>query len=75
VLDVWIEPDGSWEWKDEDELENAIEIGLITDDHAAAARAEGERVIAAWPFPTGWEDFRPDSGWHLPRLPEDWQVV
>src|SRR5262249_24542348 len=24
VLDIWVEPDGSWHWKDEDELEIAV---------------------------------------------------
>jgi hypothetical protein len=44
-------------------------------DDAASARAEGERVLAAWPFPTGWEDFRPDPRWELPQLPAGWDVV
>jgi hypothetical protein len=37
----------------------------------AEVRAEADRVVAAWPFPTGWEDFRPDPAWGVPRLPED----
>jgi hypothetical protein len=48
-------------------LAAAARVGRVD---AAAARAEGERVIAEWPFPTGWEDFRPDPAWQLPRLPE-----
>jgi hypothetical protein len=75
VLDVWIEPDGSWWWKDEDELDEAVRLGRFTAPEAKAIREEGERVVAAWPFPTGWEDWRPDPAWPMPLLPEGWDVV
>ena len=54
MLDVWVEPDGSWQWKDEDELVEAIELGVFDEAGAAAVRAEGERVIERTPWPTGW---------------------
>lgn len=69
-LDIWVYPDGRWEWKDEDDLAEAVEIGIHTAEEAAAIRAEGERVIAEWPFPTGWEEWRPDPAWPLPTLNE-----
>ena len=77
LLDVWIEPDRSWRWKDEDELAEAVEIGLFTPAKADAIRAEGERAIErieAWstPFDEGWETWRPDPDWPLPELPNDW---
>jgi Protein of unknown function (DUF402) len=75
VLDVWIEPDGSWEWKDADELDEAVRLGRFTAAEAQAIRAEGERVVAQRPWPTGWEDWRPDPGWELPRLPAGWDVI
>ena len=74
-LDLLVEPDRSHRWLDEDELEQALEAGLLTTEDAAAARAEGERVLAEWPFPTGWENFRPESRWELPELPAGWDVV
>ena len=74
-LDLLVEPDRSHRWLDEDELEQALEAGLLTTEDAAAARAEGERVLAEWPFPTGWENFRPDPRWELPELPAGWDVV
>jgi hypothetical protein len=74
-LDVFVERDGGHRWLDEDELEEAIAAGVIGEEDAAAARAEGERVLAEWPFPTGWEDFRPDPRWELPALPAGWDVV
>ena len=75
ALDIVVRPDGGWQWKDEDHLEVATSIGAFTPDEAAEIRAEGERVIAAWPFPTGWEDWRPDPGWPLPELPDGWAEV
>lgn len=75
VLDIWIEPDGTWQWKDEDELEIAVELGRFTRHEARAIREEGERVLEARPWPTGWEEFRPDPRWELPELPAGWDVV
>jgi hypothetical protein len=77
ALDVWVLPDRSWSWKDEDELQEAVGIGLFTRQQAKAIRAEGDRVIEraeAWtePFNEGWEDWRPDPDWPLPSVPEGW---
>jgi Protein of unknown function (DUF402) len=71
-LDIWIEPDGSWRWKDEEQLEEWVQRGRFTRDEVQEIRAEGERVLAEWPFPTGWEDWQPDHSWEVPELPVDW---
>ncbi len=45
-LDVEISPDrSSWRWKDEDELQEAVELGVISSERASELRAEGKRVI------------------------------
>jgi hypothetical protein len=77
LLDIWVEPDRSWRWKDEDHLAEAVDVGLFTPDRAKAIRAEGERVIArieSWtaPFDEGWENWEPDSEWPLPSIPKGW---
>jgi len=59
ALDVLVEQDGTWRWKDEGDFAKAQRLGVFTPDEAALVRAEGERVIAARPWPTGWEDWRP----------------
>jgi hypothetical protein len=74
-LDVWVTAEGTIEWLDEDELAEAIARGLISRPDADAARAEGERVLADWPFPTGWEDWRPPPELEPPPLPAGWDVV
>ncbi len=75
VLDIWVEPNGAWKWKDEDELAEAVRLSRFTAREATAIRAEGERVIAARPWPTGWEDWRPDPVWPVPMLPVGWDAV
>ena len=72
TLDIWVERGGSWRWKDEDELAVALEVGYFSSEEAAAFRAEGERVIAEWPFPTGWEDWQEDPSWPVLSLPAGW---
>ena len=71
-LDLIVRPDGSYRWKDEDELEQAAAVGLLDP---VAVRAEADRVLQEWPFPTGWEDWRPDPAWPVPQLPEGWDRV
>jgi len=74
-LDVWIEADGTVQWKDEDHLEQAVAFGMFSQAAADAAREEAERVLEEWSFPTGWEDWRPPPDWTIPELPEGWDVV
>jgi hypothetical protein len=75
ALDVLAFPDGTWRWKDEDELEEAVGLGIWTAGEAAEIRAEGERVVAEAPWPTGWEAWRPPVDWGPLPLPGDWHVV
>jgi len=75
TLDIVIDPDGSWRWKDEDELEAAVLQGHHLREEADAIRAEGERVLAEWPLPTGWEDWRPPADWEAAPLPAGWDAL
>jgi len=75
ALDIVVAPDGGWRWKDEDELAEGVELGIWSEEEAAEIRAEGERVVAAAPWPTGWEDWRPPEDWGPLGLPRDWHVV
>jgi len=75
MLDVWIEPDCTWSWKDWDELVEAEHVGIFTRAEADAIRAEGQRVIDSLDrlLPTGWEGWQPDPDWPLPTLPKGWE--
>lgn len=77
VLDLWCERPREWQWKDEHELDAAVEHGVVTEPSADEIRAEGQRVAAMierWepPFADGWEDWRADPAWSAPELPADW---
>jgi hypothetical protein len=69
-LDIWVNADGTWSWKDEQELEDWVGRGRFTRAEVTEIRRVGESVISAWPFPTGWENWAPDPAWPVPTLPE-----
>jgi Protein of unknown function (DUF402) len=75
MIDLWRLPTGEWRWKDEHELDAAVARGYIAADVSAAIRKEGDRVMRADAFPTGWEEFVPDDCWDAPRLPNSWDVL
>jgi len=75
LLDIWVEQDSDPEWLDEDELEEAVLRGFLSPERAARIRTNGERVLASPPWPTGWEDWRPDPGWQVPSLPPGWDQL
>lgn len=73
-LDLWIAPDLTASWKDEDEAEAEAAVGtmhLKPEDYAAARRT-GEVLLAGvptWPAPIGdWRSFRPNPAWTAPGL-------
>lgn len=73
ALDIWVPAEtGEPQWKDEDEFAEAVAKGAYD---GPAVRAEGERVWAERPWPTGWEDWRPPADWTPLALPEEWDVV
>ena len=80
LLDIIAVPDlTKWYWRDEDELEEAVSLGIISSARADTLRSEGEKAIA-WlqsgksPF-NGWEKWHPDPSWQIPTLPEGWDII
>ncbi|MFE9258881.1 DUF402 domain-containing protein [Streptomyces sp. NPDC006879] len=76
-LDISVYPDRTWEWRDEDEFAQAQRAGLMDADRAEQVRGAGRaavQLIRSWgpPFSQRWQDWRPDPGWKVPALPEDW---
>jgi predicted RNA-binding protein associated with RNAse of E/G family len=69
VLDVLVPADGSgWRWKDEDDLDDAVRLGLYSAEDAGAFRAAGEAAVRRIqggqpPFDGSWEAWRPDPSW------------
>jgi Protein of unknown function (DUF402) len=78
VLDLIIDPDGTWRWKDEDELAAFARRGLVDRKTEDFLRAEGHRVLARAernepPFSEPWLEWRPDPAWDTPELPAEWE--
>ncbi|WP_434595761.1 cytidylyl-2-hydroxypropylphosphonate hydrolase [Streptomyces sp. A5-4] len=76
-LDISVYPDRGWHWLDEDEFAEARRAGLLNTEQVRRVREAGHAaagVIAEWgtPFRDGWEDWRPDPRWTVPKLPDDW---
>ena len=74
VLDLWINPDRTLEWKDEDELEDAVSAGRFTAAEAEQIVADAHaaiRDIEAWtaPFSDGWQSWSAPPAWRLPVAP------
>ena len=79
-LDVVVKPDlSSWSWKDEDELEWAVENGLFTKDEGKQLYAEGERAVERLSRERDrfdrWREWRPDPAWTATALPDGWDAV
>lgn len=79
ALDIIGEPDGQWRWKDEDEFNRRLEVGIDSPEHHARVRTAGQDFIKRfehwdWPFNCGWENWQPLRSWPVRNLPEDWAV-
>ena len=74
AIDLVVEPDRTWRWKDEDEYEQGRRLGLISDDEHKAVQPAREEALALLEarggmFATGGEeDWTPDAAWPLPSL-------
>jgi len=80
ALDIWVEPDLTWSWKDEDELADRIgHPAYWTEQEAVRIRETGERLIPAieagrYPFDGYLTDFRPEPDWKPTTLPPGWDA-
>jgi hypothetical protein len=75
VLDIWVDPDRRWAWKDEVDFDALTAAGYWQPPEAVSIRAEGEALVGqinAWlsPFCDGWERWRPEPEW-IPALTAD----
>lgn len=80
LLDITVDPDGAWAWKDEDELADAVMVGAVTAAFAARVRAVGEAAIRmiearSWPFDGSLAGWRPDPAWGPLAVPDGWDVL
>ena len=79
ALDIAVNPDMSWSWKDVDEFEELTDRGFFTERQILSIRAEADRMVQTIenresPFSDGWENWRPDTNWPVPEVPDDWHI-
>jgi hypothetical protein len=81
MLDIVISPDlSAWHWKDEDDLDEAVKIGLYSPEQEIEMRAEGESVIQTLHekssiFNQGWEKWSPPTDCQTPVFPSNWDYI
>jgi hypothetical protein len=79
-LDLVIDPQMHWHWKDENEYREGIREGGIQAEWVQAIEASlpevFERIAHRTPPLDGsWINWRPDPSWNPPHLPDQWMVV
>lgn len=80
ALDIVGSPDRTWDWKDKDEFERRLEVGVDSAEHQAKVMAAGQEFIRRfeaneWPFNQGWESWQPEElmgDWEPRQLPQNW---
>lgn len=77
-LDILVEPDGSWTYKDDDELAEAVVIGRVSSSQAQEIRDAGAGAAELverrdWPFAPSLAQWRPDPAWGSPMIPPQWR--
>jgi hypothetical protein len=80
MLDLIVDTDRTWRWKDEDELAAFVEGDVFDLELCDRIRAEGLRVAACAehnepPFCEPWPRWRADPGWEKPELPRGWEQL
>lgn len=80
MLDLVVEPDRTWRWKDQHEFEQLERLGLLDDDSVERVRRSREVVVASIeagrpPFCDPYPQWTPNGDWPIPTLPAGWEAV
>jgi protein associated with RNAse G/E len=79
-LDIVIDENYEWKWKDVDEYQAGIREGGIKDDWVRGIEQSKEEVLGiitkrSSPLDGSWLQWRPDPTWELPKLPKGWEKI
>ncbi len=79
-IDLIIEPDFSYRWKDLDDYQKGIDSGVILVEWVQEIKRAQMEVLEKlneqkYPFDDSWLNWRPDPYWSLPKLPAGWDKV
>ena len=79
-LDIEIEPNLSFHWKDEADYQTAVDHGVITPEWLQGIEAAKKDVLdkletRSYPFDGTWLNWMPDPNWESLDLPETWNKL
>jgi protein associated with RNAse G/E len=79
-LDIIINPDLTWEWKDEEAYQQGIRSGGIIDAWVKQIEHAQKEVFSRiehglYPIDQSWLGWRPDISWEKTKLPVNWDKV
>lgn len=73
IVDIIVEPDLSWRWKDRECFDSAVERGVFEAATAEGVMEECDRVLGmlaggTGPFDPRWRSWETPSDWDIPKL-------
>jgi hypothetical protein len=79
-LDLIISPDLSYEWKDVDDYQRAIDEEIISPEWTKEIDKAKKEVLDTlekrqYPYDGSWLSWMPDPAWSPPKLPENWDKI
>ncbi len=79
-LDIVIDASGKWQWKDEEEYQQAIRAGVIRPEWVSEVEHAQTEIFSrlekrSYPLDDSWLNWKPDSSFPLPYLPQNWDEV
>jgi len=79
-LDLIINPDFSYEWKDVHDYQKAIDHEIIFPEWIQGIEAAKQEILAKlekrqYPYDGSWLSWMPDPNWAPPPLPENWDKI
>jgi len=79
-LDLIINPDFSFRWKDEDDYQKAIDHEVIMPEWTQAIEIAKNEIFnklekRQYPYDGSWLNWMPDPNWLPPKLPENWDKI
>ncbi len=79
-LDIDIQPNLTFRWKDEDDYQKAIDHGIIFPEWVQGIEDAKQEIFTnlekrEYPFNGYWLNWMPDPKWSPPILPENWDKI
>jgi protein associated with RNAse G/E len=79
-LDLIINPDFSFQWKDEEDYQQAIRHAIISSEWVKGIETAKGDIFEKlekrqYPYDGSWLDWMPDPNWTPPKLPKNWDRV